>query len=382
MLKKLIEKRNALLEEAEAIVEKAKAETRALSEEELEKFNEVKTEVDEIDKTIKADAKIRSLEKIEKEDEGEGEGEEGDAVEVQEERAFENYIRGKSMHERAGEITQSDNGAIIPKTIANRIIKKVYDICPILEKSSHYNVKGNLDLPYYDTTDGDITVAYQAEFAALTSTGGKFKAISLTGFLAGALTKISNSLINNSQFNVVDFVIEHMAYAVKRFIEKELLNGTTGKVTGLSTLKTSITAAATSAITTDEVIRLHDAIKDDFQADAIFVMSSATKTALRLLKDANGRYLLQDDISQPFGASLLGRPVYATDNMESFGAGKTVIYYGDMSGLAVKFSEELNMQVLREKYADEHATGVVSWIEFDAKVENEQKIAKLVCATA
>jgi HK97 family phage major capsid protein len=58
--------------------------------------------------------------------------------------------------------------------------------------------------------------------------------------------------------------------------------------------------------------------------------------------------------------------------------GKVAIYYGDMSGLATKFTEELSIMVHREKYIDEHALGVIGWIEFDSKVENEQKIAKLV----
>ena len=49
-----------------------------------------------------------------------------------------------------------------------------------------------------------------------------------------------------------------------------------------------------------------------------------------------------------------------------------------MRGLATKFAEDMNIQVLREKFADEHADGVVGWFEFDAKVEDAQKIAKLV----
>jgi hypothetical protein len=48
-----------------------------------------------------------------------------------------------------------------------------------------------------------------------------------------------------------------------------------------------------------------------------------------------------------------------------------------MKGLATKFSEEINIQVLRERYADEHADGVIGWFEFDSKVVNEQAIAKL-----
>jgi HK97 family phage major capsid protein len=58
-------------------------------------------------------------------------------------------------------------------------------------------------------------------------------------------------------------------------------------------------------------------------------------------------------------------------------AGKDAVIYGDLSGLAVKVSEESNVQVLREKYADEHVDGVIAWLEFDAKVENQQKLAKL-----
>ena len=109
-------------------------------------------------------------------------------------------------------------------------------------------------------------------------------------------------------------------------------------------------------------------------------MSPATRTAIRELKDNMGRYLLQDDISLPFGKSLLGKPIYVTDNMSDIGAGKTVVYYGDMKGLATKFNENINIEVLREKYATQHAIGVVGWLEFDSKVQDNQMITKLVMA--
>lgn len=207
------------------------------------------------------------------------------------------------------------------------------------------------------------------------------KSITLTGFLAGALVKVSRSLINNSQFDIVNFVVDEMAYAIHRFIEGELLNGTASKVDGLSKLTNKITLTSASAITADDVVKLQGKVKDEFQANAIWIMNPATRDALRLLKDNYGRYLLQDDITAPFGKVLLGKPVYVSDNMDEIGSGKTVIYYGDMKGLATKFSEDMNIQVLREKFATQHAVGVVGWLEFDAKVEDAQKIAKLVMGT-
>ena len=279
-------------------------------------------------------------------------------------------------------MTKTANGAVIPTTIANKIIAKVYDICPVLERSTKYNVKGKLVIPFYDETSHAITVDYATEFEELTASVGNFDKIELDGFLAGTLTLISRSLINNAQFNIVDFVVERMAYAIKRFIEGELLNGTSQKVAGLSGVTKIITAASQTAVTSDEVVRLHDAIKDDFQGNAIWIMSPATRTALRTLKSSTGYYLLNDDVSSPFGTTLLGKPVYVSDNMNDMAAGKTAIYYGDLTGLATKFSEEMNIEVLREKYATQHAVGVVGWFEFDSKVEDAQKVAKLVMASA
>ena len=384
--KGLVEKKNDLITRAEAILNDAETNKRELTDAEAQELAEIRDDVRKIKDALKIHDEIKDEKKELKEEEGAAMAEEqalkeAACKEEAERRAFECYVRG-IINERGDDVdmTKAANGAVIPTTIANKIIAMVYNICPILEKSTKYNVKGKLVVPYYDESTNSITVDYADEFVELTSGVGAFTKIELDGFLAGTLTLISRSLINNAQFNIVDFIVERMAYAIKRFIEGELLNGTEGKVAGLSGVTKSITAAATSAITADEVVRLHDAIIDDYQANAIWIMSPATRTALRTLKSNTGYYLLNDDISTPFGSSLLGKPVYVSDNMPDMGAGKTAIYYGDMRGLATKFSEEMNIEVLREKYATQHAVGVVGWLEFDAKVEDAQKIAKLVMA--
>ena len=388
--KGLVEQKNDLVTRAESILNDAETNKRQLTDAEAQELAEIRDDVRRIKEALKIHDELKDEKKELKEEAAEDMAEaqamkEAACKEDSERRAFEAYVRGTVLNERGADydLTKAANGAVIPTTIANKIIAKVYNICPILDRSTKYNVKGKLVVPYYDETSHAITVNYATEFEELTSNVGTFDKIELDGFLAGTLTLISRSLINNAQFNIVDFIVERMAYGIKRFIEDQLLNGYVGSgadagVTGLSTLTNSITAAATTAVTADEVVRLHDAIKDDFQANAIWIMSPATRTALRTLKSTTGYYLLNDDISTPFGTSLLGKPVYVSDNMPDMAAGKTAIYYGDMRGLATKFSEEMNIEVLREKYSTQHAVGVVGWLEFDAKVEDAQKIAKLV----
>lgn len=382
------EKKNELITRAENILNGAESEKRQLTDDEAAELAEIRDDVKKIKDAMKIGDEMTDGDKQPKAEaqpaggNGGNGGDQQDAAQ-RELRAFEAYIRGdKLMQERAGELTLTDNGAVIPTSIANQIVKKVYDVAPVLQRSQKYNVKGKLQLPYYDATNGGIKVAYAQEFTPLASSNGSFKSIELSGYLAGALSKISNSLINNSQFDIVRFVVNQMGEDIARWIEHELLVGTPEKVAGLSGITNTTTAKAANAITADEIVTLKDSIKDVYQGNAVWIMSNKTRTALRLLKGTDGHYMLQDDITSPFGSTLLGKPIYVSDNMPEIGASTAPIYYGDLTGLATKFTENISTQILREKYADEHATGVVAWFEFDAKVQDAQKLAKLVMAGA
>ena len=58
-------------------------------------------------------------------------------------------------------------------------------------------------------------------------------------------------------------------------------------------------------------------------------------------------------------------------------ASNKAIVYGDMSGLYVKLAQNVELQVLNEKYATQHAVGVVGYIECDSKIVEPQKLAVL-----
>lgn len=377
-IKGLEEQRAALVEEMESILDKAKEEQRAFDEAEQERFGEIEKEINAIDKTIEAKERARELgtpKQNNTQETGEGEL-------TVEERAFVDYIRGVTTNERAENLTFTDNGAVIPSSIVNKIIEKVIDICPIYSLADRYNMPGTISIPYYDEETSSITMAYADEFTELTSSSGKFKSISLSGFLAGALTLLSKRLINNSSFDVLNKIIGYMSKAIAKFIEHECLLGTADKAEGLSKVKRSVEAPAADAVTADDLIDVQEAIPDVYQSGAIWIMNKSTRTAIRKLKDSDGNYLLNRDVSAKWGYTLLGKDVYCSDAMPKMAAGAVPVYYGDFSGLAVKVAEDANIEILREKYATQHAVGVVAWMEIDTKLEDEQKIAQLKMAGA
>ena len=375
-IKSLQEQRNVLVEDMKTLSGKVETEKRAFTEEEDKKFSDLEKQIQDLDKTIEKLERARAAAVVTVEPDPDTKTKE--TREELEERAFLAYVKGEVLEERAANFTKSDNGAVIPTSIANKIIDKVKEISPVYARATRYNAKGTLSIPYYDESAGTIEVAYADEFVELTASAGSFKSIDLTGFLAASLCLLSKSLINNSQIDILSYVINKMAEKVAIWIEKELLIGTSTKIKGFSESKQVITAASKTALTVDELIDLQETIPDLFQGDAIWVMNKLTRTHIRKLKDKDGNYLLNRDVSARWGYTLLGKDVYASDNMPKIGeASKAIIYYGDMSGLAVKVSEDIGLEVLREKYATQHAIGVVGWLEMDAKVENEQKIAKL-----
>lgn len=368
-LKELLEKRNDLIDQIEALTKNVETEQRAFSTEENDKFEELTKAVEDIDKTIEQVERATRLSKIDTATDNVGE-----SIEDIEVRAFANYIRGVDQN-----ITKDDNGAVIPKTIARKIVDKIKDISPLFRDAEKYNIKGTVSIPYVDTANDNITVAYSNEFTDLEAKSTKLLTIDLKGHLAGVLAKISVSLINSTDIELVDFVVAKMAAAAAAFIDKEILDPTNAaqKITGLSNAEQIIYAGSISAITADVLIKLKNKLKSAFQAGAYFVMHPETLTAIQLLKDNNQRYIFNDEIQNGFSGTILGKPVYTSDQCPVIDEDHNVIFYINPSqALAVKSVED-SVTILREKYATQHAIGVVEWLELDAKIQNQQAVAVL-----
>ncbi|MDF2842479.1 MAG: phage major capsid protein [Herbinix sp.] len=374
MIKSLIEQKNAKLEDMKRLLGAAKTENRAMSTEEATTFDKLDEEVRALDITIKAEERARDLELNVASEQKKKEL----TAEQIEERAFDSFLR--DAIENRADMTKTANGAIIPKSIAKRIMETVKDISTIYQRATKYNMKGELVFPVYDETTEKITCAYQTEFTAMTSKSGKFTSISLTGFLAGALTKVSLSLVNNNDFDLVNYVVMKMAEAITDFFDKECLVGTAGKMTGALSSTNKKVAAAQTAITGDELISLKLKVKKRFQKDAVWIMHPDTYEVVAKLKDGQGNYLVINNFTTGFEPMLLGKPIELDENMPTLAAGAKAIVYGDFSGLTIKIAEDVNIQVLREKYADEHVVGVIGWVEADSNITEPQKIAVLQMA--
>ena len=375
-LKKYIEKVNENKDAMAKIIDTCQAENRAMTEDEVKQFDGLKAECESLQATIN---RIQEADAVQIADTPVVTNELTDSE--RDVKEFAAYVRQtvNRMPIQAN-ITRSDNGDIIPVTIANKIIDRVKEISPVFDSVTKFYNKGSLYVPYIAASDDNIAADYASEFASQTPTAVAFTSVKLSNFLFSVNTAVSKSLINNTDLALVDFVVEKMAKAIAAFLEKEILIGTNNKIKGLSAIDASqvVTSGTTGKIDVDDIIGLMAAVKSPYQANAYFVMAPATLTDLRKLKNGQGVYLLNNDVTAPFGFTLLGKNVYVSDNMPAAASNAKAIFYGDFTeALAANISEDLEIQVLNEKYADQHAIGFTGWMEADCQIQNQQAVAAL-----
>jgi HK97 family phage major capsid protein len=395
-MKSLEEQKNEKVTKMDKLLNDVKAEERAFTEDEEKLFNQLKDEIDAINKTMEAFEQSRELvddakkeEDKKKEEDNMSEEERALEIETRDIKDFANFIRNNVLSENRDDtgssFSQGDNGVIVPTTIANKIIMTAYNMSPILEKATKYNIKGNFDIPVYGANNGkDITVGYGEDFTELVEKAGKFTSVSLKDYLIGALAKIGNKLVNNTDFDLVNIVINIIAEYVKLFLENEALNGTDNKIQGCRDIpaKQTVTSAVAGVISYDDLVKVKNKVIQSFRKGSIWVVSQETQNILETMKDGNERPMFQPDPTGEFDGKILGYPVYVSDAMVDIKAGSSPIIFGNFSALAFKTTKELEIQVLKEKYATQHATGVVAWLEADIRVEHLQKLSKLTIKSA
>lgn len=368
-MKILIEKKNDLIQELESLVLSAETETRAFSEEEDLRAENLKAEILKINSEILEKQEQRNLEKNTEKSEVEKEMENRELELRELENKMVAFINGDTRALGVGA-----NGGMIPDHVANTIIEKVAELSPLYAMATKFNVGGNIKFVKENAVQ---TATYVDDLTELTEGNPTFATVTLNNFIIGTLSKVSKSLMNRSDFDLLSYVVNRVAKAIAEFLEKELVNGTSGKIRGLAGSTNTVTSSVAGAINVDDLIDAQMSICETYQANACWIMHKNTLKALRKLKTTDGEYILNRDLNSAFGWSLLGKPVYITESAPAVATGNKAVFYGDMTGLYVKLAQNVEVQVLTEKYATQHAIGVVGYVEVDAEVVEDQKICVL-----
>ena len=254
--------------------------------------------------------------------------------------------------------TATDGAELIPTTLYGKIIEHMVEQSPILSLATVLRTAGGeaLDIP---KTTAYSSAAIVAEAATIGESDPQFGTVSLGAYKYGFIVQASSELLQDAAFSVEDFIARQGGAALGRGIDAHLVTGTgSGQPNGVDTVATGVTAAATGAVTMDELIDLQHSVIEPYRGGASFLMNDATLAAVRQLKDSNGAYLWQPSTQVGAPGSILGKAVHTDSNMAAMATGVNSILFGDFKGYYARIAGPVRIE-----RSDDHgfANDLVSW---------------------
>ena len=275
--------------------------------------------------------------------------------------------------------TDSEGGYLVPDEYESTLIEKLHDENIIRQyatviKSSNGDKKIPVVAGYGEATWTD-------EEAAYTESDDSFGVITLGAHKLTSIIKVSEELLNDSAFDLEQYISKEFVRRMAAAEENAFINGTgTGRPTGiLQTAETGKTTAAAAAITADEVIDLYHSLRSPYRKNAVFIANDSTVKAIRQLKDSTGMYLWQPGLKEGQPDTLIGNRIISSAYMPEIGAGKKPILFGDISYYWIADRQGRTFQRLNELYAETGQVGFRTFQRVDGKLTLAETVKTLVC---
>lgn len=288
-------------------------------------------------------------------------------------QSFWNMMRGHvsaNVMNALKEGSDSDGGYLVPDEFENQLIQKLHQE-NVLRSISHViqTSSGDHKIP---VVASEGTASWLDEEAAYTESNSSFGQVTLGAHKLGTLIKVSDELLNDSAFDLTNYISTEFARRLGDAEEEAFLTGNgTGRPTGIlndsNGAKDGVTAAAADAITFDELIDLFYSLKEPYRKNAVFLMNDSTVKAVRKLKDQNGQYIWQPSVQLGAPDMILNRPVYTSQYMPTLSAGNKIALFGDFSYYWIADRQGRTFKRLNELYAVNGQVGFLGSQRVDAK---------------
>lgn len=290
-------------------------------------------------------------------------------------KSFWNAMRQKNIRPEIAnalqEGTDSEGGYLVPDEFEHTLIEAL-ESENIFRTLAHViqTASGDRKIPVVASKG---TASWEDEEGAITESDDAFNQVSIGAYKLGTLIKVSNELLNDSVFNLEQYISKEFARRIGNKEEDAFFNGDgSGKPVGIfhSTggAQVGVTTASTSAITADEVIDLFYSLGAPYRKNAVWVVNDATVKAIRKLKDGNGNYLWQPALTSGTPDTLLGRPVKTSAYVPTIASGAKVIAFGDFGYYWIADRQGRVFKKLSELYAATDQTGFVATQRVDGKL--------------
>lgn len=372
----LRERAAKLLHEAREILSQADTENRALTAEELAKHDTIMADFDAAQARLRAEERTATAEAAVA-SKGPKAGKDAQRVAQDGEEYRDAFWRAMRTGVETPEFralsfgSDSAGGYLVPDVFRRELVIALNEENVMRQLATVFTTtSGIMSIPAVSTHG---SASWKTEAAAYAESDETFTEIQLNAYKATSLIKVSEELLNDSAFPLESYLATEFGRRLGRLEETGFTTGTgsnqpTGVVGG-STL--GVTAAATNAVTADELVDLFHSLGRAYRTRARWLMADTTVKAIRkLVTGVSGdkTYLWQPGLQGSEPDTLLGRPVVVSQDMAALAASAKTILFGDFSYYYIGDRAGMTMQRLNELYAGNGQVGFRVFKRTDGKL--------------
>lgn len=265
---------------------------------------------------------------------------EAERIEAEAVADFRQLLKTKTFK---GALTSSD--VLVPVTIQKKIFERVSELSILRQAGVRIDRYGPgvQKVPVLPAPNAAVVLTEGNNYPGAGTTP---TAVPLEARKIGSILSATEEAVTDSGYDILDLFIRDTARMLAKAENNYFLNGNTGATPAqpqgvlLGGTKGK-DAAATGAITADELIDLFFAQDSQFMDKAFWVVSPTVLKALVKLKDGANQYLfLPQNFVGAIPGVMMGRPVYTSGYMPGFGANnKTVVLVNPDSYVWAEFGE-------------------------------------------
>lgn len=366
------EKRAKLIAEMREINDKVMAEKRAMTDEERSAYEAKEAEMRQLTAEIEAEERAAELNGFSSELPVNTTGDEGTRNGNKEDAEFRAFLTDGKVEARTDLSVGDGGGALAPKQFVAEVIQGLDDEAPVYAKVRKVPLSAvsGVDVPAMDTDATDAAWTSEIPSPALSAdTALKYKKITINPETLAKLILVSKKLIKCSAIPVDQLVRERLQAKIAKAFENGILNGSganqqplgvfTASANGVSTARDVTTAGASMAA--DDFIDMKMKLKPGYRKNAVWVMNTEILKDVMKLKDSHGDYIWQKGFAEGEPDTILGIPVIeSTLAPTTKTTGSYVAVLGDFSKYWFTYVDQLEIQVLLEKYADTLQVGYLA----------------------
>jgi len=293
-------------------------------------------------------------------------------------RAMVTGAKNEAERRALAEGTDSAGGFTVPEILGSNLID-LMRANTVAMQAGAMTVPLTSDKNHIARLASDPVPAWRAENAAINESDPTFSRVTLEPKSLAVLVKVSREILEDS-LNIEQELPRIMAAAMARELDRVVFlgSGSGSEPAGLDNISGVLEHAHDAGLTGygPMIQARRKLMGQNVQGVSAYVMHPDTESAVGEMTDGQGQPLNYPPIlDRPTPMSILTTTQLPVDL--GTGSNETTIYAGDFSKLMIGVRSDVRIDVLKERYADNHQFGFIVHARYDVAAANPNAFCRI-----